>query len=94
MRPSNQSRESGPPIRLPDRDGAPHARGVVALLGLRFGRFGAPPPAPERTTQTPCRHTHHVGTCPACQRERLERWQEQLDQAHDTAPTSGQEPQT
>jgi hypothetical protein len=28
-----------------------------------------------------CGHTHHVGTCPACQRAQLARWRRQLEEA-------------
>jgi hypothetical protein len=89
---SNQSNQADSQIRLPDRGEAPQARGVVALLRPWFGRFGAPPEAREPTAQAPCGHTRHLGTCPTCQREQLERWREQLEHAHDAAPTSGEEP--
>ncbi len=34
----------------------------------------------QAETGKPCGHTHHVGTCPSCQRAQLKRWRMQLVQ--------------
>jgi Zn ribbon nucleic-acid-binding protein len=37
---------------------------------------------------TACRHTRHVGTCPACQRAQLARWRGQLVEASESVHVS------
>jgi hypothetical protein len=36
---------------------------------------------PTASTGKPCGHREHVGTCPACQRVQLAKWQAQAAQA-------------
>jgi hypothetical protein len=38
-------------------------------------------PPPTASTGKPCGHREHVGTCPACQRVQLAKWQAQAAQA-------------
>ena len=91
MTPSNKNRASDPPIRRSDDASAPQARDVAVLprLARGLGRLGAPSPEGERTPQSPCGHTRHVGTCPTCQRMQLARWRGQLAHADAEAPASG-----
>lgn len=42
----------------------------------------------------PCGHTHHVGTCPECQRVQLARWRFQLQEASRPAHVSSVRPYT
>jgi hypothetical protein len=83
MTPSNENRASDPPIRRSDDGRAPQARDVAAS-----------PPAGERTPQSPCGHTRHVGTCPTCQRMQLARWRRQLAHVDATAPAPRKEAST
>lgn len=89
MTSSNLNQATDPSIRRPDGEGPLHAR-VVARLGLRLGfrRSGDPRRAQPGTTEGPCGHTRHVGTCPTCQRVQLARWREQLAH-HDDAASIG-----
>jgi hypothetical protein len=93
MRPPNQNRATDPPIRRSPGDGAPHGPHVAAQPARDpgFARLGAPAPAPERAIHRTCGHTGHVGTCPACQRTLLARWQQQLAGSTDGGPAPGEE---
>ena len=86
----DQNRGCNRPVRLSDGAGAPHARNVVAPLGLEpgFARSGAPPPARQRTTQAPCCHTRHVSTC---RHVRPTLWRRQPAHANRAASACGKE---
>jgi len=90
MTPWDQNRGCDRPIRLSDGAGAPDARNIFAPLGLKpgFARFGALPPARQRTTQTPCCHTRHVGTCRHVQPAL---WRRQLAHVNGAGPACGKE---
>jgi hypothetical protein len=89
MTPSHQSRESEAPIRRSVGDGASYA-GALSRYWARVRPLRRATPR-ARTTQRPCGHTHHVGSCPTCQEVQLARWREQLADADDRTPVSGEE---
>jgi hypothetical protein len=54
----------------------PQELNAVIPLDQARARREAALPGPRAAK--PCRHDRHVGTCPACQRAQLARWQSQL----------------